>query len=93
MKEKLKNILCADDSTVYAKSVRRNVGADDQTVYAESVTSKSSNSFMCVCPLPQRNTLKKTNRYHPNSINNINNRNTNIGSSKYKYNAKPRNNR
>ena len=30
-----------------------NVGIDDSTLYAESVTSKSSNSFMCVRPNKQ----------------------------------------
>ena len=34
-----------------------NVGIDDSTLYAESVTSKSSNSFMCVRP-QKRNTQK-----------------------------------
>ena len=35
---------------MYAESVNRNVGAEDSTVYAESVKSKCSNRFMCVRP-------------------------------------------
>ena len=75
MKEKFKNNVGEDATTVYNEFVTSNVGADEPV-------------------RPQkRNTLKNQKRNNSSSLSNNNNSNVVIICSKYKYNAKCRNNR